>query len=157
MRPLARTSAKHEAGFSLIELVVVLAIVAIVLAVAIPAFGKRNDFAILRANALGVSAKLRLLRAAALQSNRPASMTFDTTARSVSYDPAKSVTQLPQGIQLSVTMARLASDDGRQTRIMFFPDGSSTGMRLQLVSGPDKCVVEVLSLTGAVSFDECRS
>ncbi len=150
---LARVAAGHEAGFSMLEMVVVLAIVSIAMAVTIPALGKRNDFTILRAEAAGLAAKLRLLRSKAMQTNQMASMIFQPKTSSYMATGARAETALHPDIAMQVTAQPL---DGRTGQVLFYPDGSSTGGQVKLSSGTRSCTIEIVVLTGTVAFDDCR-
>jgi general secretion pathway protein H len=143
-----------EPGFTLIELVVVLAIVALVLALAMPQLGRRPGRLELVSSAHEVAASLRLTRSRAIAENQPRSFVADT--RSAAFGPAGqgSLRALPRGIGLLLyTTEDQAVADSIGT-IRFFPDGSSTGGGIALVQGELKYQVLVDWLTGGVSINE---
>ena len=84
-------------------------------------------------------------------------MTFDAYSRCYTIDPTRSIMELPRDIDMRVYGGRSIGDNGRQIRVYFFPDGSSTGVRLKLLSVGLTCTVEVVPLTGDVSYEDCKS
>lgn len=147
----------NDHGVTLLELLIVLGVMALAAAIAGPSFSRKNDSTELRLSTANVAAKLRLLRSTALQENRAASMTFDMVKKTYTFDPTRNVSTLPESLGLTIQVGRLQSADKTQARVTFFPDGSSTGIRLQLQSGIDLCLVDVAALTGAVSVTGCRT
>lgn len=148
MNAPARSSAAIR-GFSLVELMVVLAIASMVLAVSLPSLlagsGARVDAA---ANA--VAGELRKARNAALADGRPRAVLVDIGGHRVSRDggPARA---LPTGIDLELLTARSEQVDARRGYIRFYPDGSATGGRLSFgPAGDERIAVDVDWLTGAV-------
>ena len=113
-------------GFSLLELIVVLAIVAAVSAVAAPHLSGAVRAASLTAGARELAASLRAARSEAV-----------VQRREVAFVPRRD--------------PRLAAD---APAIRFFPDGSSSGGRLTLRADGRSAHVEVDWLTGRVSIHE---
>lgn len=137
------------AGFTLVEMMVVLAIGALVFAIALPSlvagWGTRVDLA-----ASAVAGELRRARSEALSTNRPRAVLFDLAERSVSRPGGRSHS-LPDGVDLDLLTARSERVDDEHAWIRFFPDGSATGGRLSFErDGNVLAAVDVDWLTGAV-------
>jgi general secretion pathway protein H len=136
-RPAHRTlTARSVAagGFTLIEMMLVLAIIATATAASTLAFrGGRNQAALQPVVAL-VTADLRSARIVAMQRSRVVEIRFDGAARTYAVDGAKSPKRFPDNIGFTF----VTSNDGLRSdyagRLLFFPDGSSTGGALSLSS-----------------------
>jgi general secretion pathway protein H len=124
-----------QGGFSLIEMIVVMAILGLVagLVVARPSWHNRRLDAEAALRAL--TDTLRLARARALAQDHPVSV--EVTGRSFAADGAASYA-LPDGVRLS------------PARITFSPDGGSTGGGIMLSVGDDRYDISVNWLTGRV-------
>ena len=145
----AHTTAVGAAGFSLVELMVVLAIASMVLAVSVPSLlvggGARVDAA-----ASAVAGELRRARSDALAQSRPQAVLIDLQAHRVSRanDAGRS---LPEGAEMKLLTARSEQLDAQRGYIRFFPDGSATGGRLDFGhDGHARVAVDVDWLTGSV-------
>ena len=147
-----RTLNEHEAGFSLLEMIVVMAIVAMATAVAIPLIRKPDP---LRIEATKLIAKLRILKSSALQFNRPTAMAIDPKGCCYATEPANERTQLAHDVSLTVSRSTFAPNAGSSSRIVFYSDGSATGARLELTSEGRVCRVDVIALTGSIEPDGC--
>lgn len=142
----------RQAGFTLLELLVVLVILGLSAAVALPTLTRGPGRADLARGAQEVAAALRAARALAITENRPASFTADTLSGHFAAEgqPEKTV---PDGIGLSVlTVTGQAAGD--RAGIRFFPDGSSTGGGVVLSRGALSYEVGVSWLTGAATVRE---
>ena len=73
-----RGAGSREAGFSLVELMVVVVIMTIILAASIPAFRTHGADVNLTKGAREIEGTLKLARAKAVSSNRPVVVEFDT-------------------------------------------------------------------------------
>ena len=125
-------------GFTLVELLLVLAIIAIAMLLGAGVIGRGMDGLRLRSSANGIAAQLRFTRAQALATGEPQRFTID---------PAAHAWQAPKDRHGTVP-ARAA--------IVFFPDGASTGGRVRLQQGAAAWQVDVAWLTGQVAVVRVR-
>lgn len=145
-----RTASRRPAcGFTLLEILLVLAVLAIGAALVLPALVRPSGTE-LRTATDGVAAALRRARDAAVSTQRPASLSVDLAARQLRVSGESGYRQLPARIALSLFTARSQLEDERRGRIDFFPDGSSTGGRVTLRIGERHYHVDVDWLTGQV-------
>lgn len=139
-----------SAGFSLVELLVVMAIVAGTLALAMPRFSRTASLPSLRATAFALAASVRAARSQAIASNQDVPFVLDL--QSNSYGTAsRSRVGLPAGIALSVETAKEALREAQVATLIFYPSGGSTGGRIVLSSPLARIAVTVDWLTGAVT------
>ena len=143
----------REAGFTLIEVLAVLAVLGLAVALVVMHGPQRSPALDLRTAVQQVAGTLRLARSRAIASNRDVGVTFDTAARSVRLDGTGART-LPPGVGITVTAlmtAPLGETAGeRPAAIRFAPDGSSTGGQVDLDGAGRRVRVGVEWLTGRV-------
>lgn len=150
MAPPVRTATRRPAsGFTLLEILLVLAILAIGAALTLPALVRPSGTE-LRTATGSVAAGLRRARDAAVNTQHPTTLSVDLPARQFRVSGEAGYRQLPPRIALSLFTARSQLEDERRGRIRFFPDGSSTGGRVTLSSGERRYHVDVDWLTGQV-------
>jgi general secretion pathway protein H len=128
----------HAAGFTLIEMLVILAIVALISGILFPSVERalqRQDFA---AAKLRVEGALRAARAAAIRGGD--TVRFDATRDRRTLRYAGAVERLPDSAAITV------SGEG----IAFFPDGSTTGGEVVLANRSQTVRWAVRSATGAI-------
>jgi general secretion pathway protein H len=144
---------RPSAGFTLIEMIVVLTILGLMTAL-IVANGARVSPAVhARAAAQAISGALRSARSEAVLSNRSVSFTLDIAARS--YQWGQTPRQLlPADLRLSLLTSRELLESGNTGSIRFDPDGGSTGGRVSIEGGGIVWWVGVDWLSGRVSADE---
>ena len=102
----------------------------------------------------GVAAGLRYTRSRALENNRPEAFVLDPRTHSYEVPEAGRSGKLPESVDVvffSTREHRVARADGI---IRFFPDGSSTGGRLELSAQGARFLVNVDWLTGKVDVIE---
>jgi general secretion pathway protein H len=139
--------ARHN-GFTLLELLVVLALLAMTYALIPPMFSIGGSTAELKAAARQVAAGLRRARSQAIVSRSEATLTFNVESRSFLLSGDNKPRKLPHQLELSVYTAQGEVVDANNAAIRFYPDGSSTGGRVTLAMGERKYLVDVDWLTG---------
>jgi general secretion pathway protein H len=140
-------------GFTLLELLAVMALLALAAVMIVPRLSAGPGTLQLHAAARQIGAALRTTRGDAVVSNRDAVFALDVDAGVFRAGKA-APRRLPGGIAASLVTAaeeRIAAGTGG---IRFFPDGSSTGGRVLLDEHGRRAVVAVDWLTGSVVIDE---
>jgi general secretion pathway protein H len=135
---------RHVAGFTLLELLVVLGIVGVVLGTMIVA---RPNASGVRVNAVArtVLATLRLARAQAMERNTEIVVSIDPQARTVGSPQGK--WQLPDGVHVVLTYAESETRAGAGG-LRFYPDGQSSGGEISLGLRGKSARLTVSWLTG---------
>lgn len=141
-------------GFTLLEVMVVLTILALALALVVPAL-TRGLSPSLNDVARDISIGIRQARTAALAAQQAAVFRVDLN-RHTYVAHSGETKSIPGEIAVK---AQVASSEvaARTAAFRFFPDGSSTGGALLLTQGSETLAVEVDWLTGKVSIVERSS
>ena len=142
-------SDRRERGFTLVELLVVLGILALVLALVPPLLSSGRTAAELSATARAIAAALRETRGLAIGRGRTEAFLVDTGTGTFG---GATLHRAPAGIGLSLFTTSDDAVDATRGFIRFFPDGSSTGGGVRLVQGDRRSDVLVDWLSGRVSF-----
>lgn len=137
----------RDSGVTLVELLVVLAIIALAYAVAMPSLRGTARSVELRAVAQDLASHLNAARAQAMRRGEPVTVVIDTTERRYGSAAAGRSVQLPADVALTVTTARELIAGG-EARMGFYPDGSSSGGRIVLRRGLEAHAIGVEWLTG---------
>ena len=140
---------RATAGFTLLEMLVVLALIAAASVLAMAAFGDGLRGARLQAAAKEVAAQLRFTRAVAIASGVPQDFVIDPRARAWRA-PNGRHGRLPDTGQLVFTGARDLGPTAGEGAVRFFPDGAATGGRVRLAANGGGWEVDVAWLTGEV-------
>jgi general secretion pathway protein H len=114
------------AGFSLLELLVVLAIIVLIASVALPRLTGPSEGARLQTAVRDLMAALRLTRAAAVTQNREMALVVDLDRR-ILQSPVVAPQRLSDDIASQMTIAETERATASRGAFRFFPDGSSTG------------------------------
>ena len=140
-------------GFTLLELMVTLAIAALLFVMVMPSGGHRSAAVLLRGSARDVASALRLTRSRAVVANRQAEFALDLAH--LAYAPAGAApVPLPRGIAVTLLTSEDEVVSATVGAIRFFPDGSSSGGDVILSAGGERYEVLVDWLTGGVSVHE---
>lgn len=133
-----------QGGFTLIEILIVMSLLAIVYALALPALGSLTAEGRLDRAANALHGELRAARAQALLEGQ--SVALDVVA-SVA-DPDIGVTLKNTAAGETVAERKIAQD----RRVRFFPDGSATGRHIVLSLDGSQRAVDLDWLTGNISL-----
>lgn len=152
-----RSPPSATAGFTVLELLVVLVIAGLALAIVTPVFPRLLDGTQLRAAAHGLVRDLREARAAAIAQNRRVPVTVDPS------EPGYRVDQrprpLPCACQVAIATlperpALLPPAAAGLPHVAFFPDGSATGGTVTVSRGERAHRVVVDATTGRSTIVE---
>lgn len=147
---------RWSAGFSLLELLVVLFIIGLMTAVAIPMLGGGMAGTELRSAARDIAAGLRAARNHAVTGQREATLALDLERRIATADGATRSIEIPASLDIRLYTARRELVDESRGSIRFFPDGSSTGGHVRLARGGQGLNVNVDWLTGRVYIEDAE-
>jgi general secretion pathway protein H len=139
-------------GFSLIELVVVLALAVTLLAVVPPLFTAAFPGVELKSSSRQIAAGLRLAREEAIRTGQDTAFTLDLEEKRFRVDGGFRQVSLPKGLDLKLTAAESEMQQDRIGAVRFFPDGSSTGGRIIVARGGSGWQVGVQWLTGRIQL-----
>jgi general secretion pathway protein H len=140
-----------QRGFTLLELLVVLAIIGLVLAF-VPGFVLRGQPDLdVDVAARAVANSLRQARSEALLENREQLFALDVEERLFRTASMRAPVQMDRAIEITFQTARSELLSESIGQIRFFPDGSSTGGRIGLSLAGRKAEVTVDWLTGLVA------
>lgn len=140
---------RHGRGFSLLELLLVVALIAATGLMAAGVLTGGFDRMALRGSAQEVAAQLRFARAHAIATGSPQRFTIDPSSRAWEGAKGRAGT-LPREIGIQVTSARELQPAAGVGAIMFFHDGASSGGRVRLTLRGAAWNIDVAWLTGEV-------
>lgn len=144
----------RSSGFSLLEMILVMALIAAASLLAVAAFGGGMQGMKLRDGAKDVAAQMRFARAVAISSGQAQDVVIDPKARQWQGAKGRSG-RLPNVGEVVFTGARATQfDPGQQNAgkgvVRFFPDGAATGGRVRLLANGGGWDIDVGWLTGEV-------
>ncbi|NBC49508.1 MAG: prepilin-type N-terminal cleavage/methylation domain-containing protein [Gammaproteobacteria bacterium] len=137
-------------GFTLVELIVVLAIGGLLLALTPPLITAALPGVELKAAARRTAGALRQTREIAIASGQDAAWRLDIEAGRYRIPGRNRDGALPDGLELELIAARDEMESERIGGIRFYPDGTSSGGRVILKQGDRGYQVGVNWLTGRI-------
>ena len=138
----------------MLELLVVLAIAASVMAVALPQFSRMASLVAVKSAARELASALRSARSQAIAGQREVALMLDVQARTYRLAGATQIRRLGSDLELKLLAAQSEVSTPQTGAIRFFPDGSSTGGRVTLAAIGQSYIVDVNWLTGRVAIHE---
>ena len=149
----SRTGSGLAAGFTLLELIVVLGVVALMAALAFPTLIAGRSGADLKSAVSVVGAGLRQARTDAIFQSREVPFMVDVDERQITAG-RRGTELLPPSIDLTFRTAESEVDTQSRGAIRFYSDGSSTGGWIELAARDSErkpVRISVDWLTGRVS------
>jgi general secretion pathway protein H len=147
---------RRAAGFTLIEVVCVLAIIALLASLVLPAIPRATSHAQLEAYALQVASLLTADRTAAIRRRAEIATALDARSGVIRSGAGAGRIQLPRDVAFDALLAQTCNGRSAGATIAFFPSGMSCGGTVQLRRGNIGYQVRVNWLTGGaevVSLD----
>ena len=144
-----------EAGFTLLELIVVFVILGLVLMLFVTRISGPSPGLTLRAAANELAAGLRQARSSAIARNRTVIVEIDATHRDWRGVDG-TVKWFPANAAVGIVLADGNISRDGNVAIRFEPDGSSTGGLVDLAAGAQRLAVAVNWITGRVTVANAR-
>ncbi len=142
----------EEAGFTLIEVVCVLAIMGLIAALVFPAIPYATSQARLAGYAVEVAALLKGDRNAAIRNHVPVTTTLDDDRREVRSGASDTVVEIPADVTFAALLAQRCSGRRSGSTIDFFPSGESCGGAIAISRNGVGYQIRVNWLTGGVEI-----
>jgi general secretion pathway protein H len=149
----------REGGFTLLELMVVIGILALAAAIVAPSLGRARQGLAVRSTAYALAADLRAARAAAQATNMERVLTVDLAGRRYWAEGVVGERTLPSHVTVELAVPESERAGGEagpgsgSGRVRFFPDGSASGARVVLSDGRSAASVLVDWLNGDVRIE----
>jgi general secretion pathway protein H len=150
---ISHSRVKPQRGFTLIELIAVIVLLAIATAVVTVSFSKSLQSAKVRAASRDLVAALRYTRGQAIVKGRQEVLLLNLDDNSYQA-PGKPSVKLPKDMELRLTTAEQEQTGANSGGIRFFADGSSTGGNIAVLQGRREWRINVAWLTGDIALDE---
>ena len=143
-----RSSRKVSAGFTLLEMLAAMAILALMIGVSAPLLRPAPPGLQLQVFARKLCAALEATRARAIAANAEIPFVLDL-ARNSFTAPGVAETLSPPDIRIDLKIAESRRRGAQSGDILFFPGGGSSGGEITLSGGGRRALIDVNWLTGA--------
>jgi general secretion pathway protein H len=151
-RARSSDASARSSGVTLLELLVVMALMGLIAAMAVPMLGGGVSGTELKSSARQVAAGLRFARSEAVATRTETRLWLDLEKRAFRVDRDPRQHNLPAGLEMKLFTAQSDIADEKIGSIRFYPDGGSNGGRVTLASGERKFEIDVDWLTGRVAI-----
>jgi general secretion pathway protein H len=148
-----RRRAACQQGFTLLELMVVIGILALAVAIVAPSLNRARLSLTVRSAAYELAAGLRAARAAAQSGNRVEIVTLDLSRRGYWAEGVVARRTFPANVAVELAVPESERLGPAAGRVRFFPDGSASGASVVLSDGRRAASVLVDWLNGDVRIE----
>jgi len=128
-------------------------VIGLITSLAAPRFAAMMPGAELRQTALQLAADLRGARNKSITQGKAIAVSFDSEERSYEYGPGELTSIWSENVQFDITVPDTMVSENQQAKILFYPDGSSTGGEVSCSTGGRSYRVKVNWLAGWVSVE----
>src|SRR6516164_6557617 len=126
---MVRMSKASEGGFTLLEMVCVIAIVAMLAAVLLPFVPRNTSRARLQAYALEAASLLKADRNAAIRGGTDVTTLVDAPSRAIRSGATAQTLRIPEDVRFEALLPQTCRQRAALSTISFFADGMSCGGR----------------------------
>ena len=141
-----------EEGFTLLEMVCIVAIIAMLTAVLLPNIPRNTSRPRLEAYALETASLLKADRTAAIRHRVQIATQIDAGARSLRSGSTGRILRIPEDVALEAILPNRCNDRPALSTISFFPTGMSCGGTVTLSRLSTRFEIRVNWLTGGVEI-----
>lgn len=152
--PVVSCTRARAAGFTMLELLVVIVLVGILASLSSPLFSSGVSAAEHRAAARSVAQTLRFARSEAIANRTDVGVEFNLQDRTYQLPGGKRRGKWPEGIALQLTTTVAETVDDKHAFVRFYADGGSTGGRVTLKYKERSYLVDINWLTGRIAIEE---
>ena len=142
----------NQHGFTLLEMVCVLALIAIIASVLLPLMPRHTSRARLQAYALEAATLLKADRSAAIRRRVDVSTSVDPHARAIRSGASRETVRIPEDVRFDALLPKTCRQRVALASINFFPDGMSCGGTIALSRLDMAYEIRVNWLTGRVEI-----
>ncbi len=151
-----RTRSSSAAGFSLLELLVVLLVLAIASAFAVPAMRGGWESREIRQGTRRLASVMRGLRERAVRRGEEVDLVINEDGQTITWAGDTEAMRLPDGAWITGVHGGWPDQDG-SVRVIFYPNGGATGVAF-IVAGRDddglRFTIQVDALLGTVAIED---
>ena len=148
---------RAQAGFTLLEVVCVVAIIALIAAVILPGLPRGTSYARLEAYAIETATLLKQDRYFAMRRGARVATEISAAARMVRSGATGRVVHLPSDVAVGALLAKRCDQRTAGRTIDFFPSGRSCGGTIELTRLGKGFQVRVNWLTGGIELVPIQS
>lgn len=144
------TSTDRAGGFTLLEVLIGLAIMALALVAVAPLVSGPGAGIEVKSAGSRIVDAAREAREIAIRTNRPVSLDLNVATRNLRLDGSDPIALGSEELNVSITTAQSLIADSEAGRIVFFPNGSSSGGAISLERGGIAQTYRIDWITGKI-------
>src|SRR6516162_1906367 len=149
---MMRMSEASEGGFTLLEMVCVIALVAMLAAVLLPFVPRNTSRARLQAYALEAATLLKADRNAAIRGGTDVATLVDVPSRAIRSGATAQTLRIPEDVRFEALLPQTCQQRAALSTISFFADGMSCGGAIALTRLDSSYEIRVNWLTGRIEI-----
>ena len=142
----------RQGGFTLIEMVCVLAVVALLAAILLPRASRQTSQPRLEAYAIEAAAIFKADRTAAMMAGQQVATAVDATSRSIRSGATARALRVADDVVVTALLPQRCNDRPALSTVSFFANGMSCGGSVTLSHGDHSYEIRVNWLTGGIEI-----